>query len=284
MARRRRLETKAGFSPPRGGITLRRRSSSEKQVVVSSFLNQKIHSLLSLIMKFILGKKIGMTQVFLPNGVVVPVTKVQAGPCQIVEVKENVNKNGLKAVQIGFDETKEARLARPQVGHLKDLDKVRNLKDFKIETKAEVKRGDTITVETFVTGDKVVVVGESKGKGFAGVVKRHHFRGGPASHGHKDNLRMPGTIGAGGVQRVFKGQKMGGRMGGERITVKNLEIIEVHPEVNEIYIKGAVPGGRNALLLISGEGELKLQTNKAAETAIAPEAAPELVVAEQVAQ
>ncbi|TSC84050.1 MAG: large subunit ribosomal protein L3 [Parcubacteria group bacterium Gr01-1014_13] len=116
-------------------------------------------------MKFILGKKIGMTQVFLPNGVVVPVTKVQAGPCQIVEVRENVKKNGLKAVQIGFDETKETRLAQPQVGHLKDLDKVRNLKDFKIETDAQVKRGDTITVETFSTGDKVVVVGESKGKG-----------------------------------------------------------------------------------------------------------------------
>lgn len=232
-------------------------------------------------MKFILGKKIGMTQVFLPNGVVVPVTKVQAGPCQIVEVREQNTKNGLKAVQIGFDQIKETSLSKPQLGHLKDLDKVKNLKDFKIETDAAVKRGDTITVETFITGDKVAVVGESKGKGFAGVVKRHHFRGGPASHGHKDNLRMPGTIGAGGVQRVFKGQKMGGRMGGERITVKNLEIIEVHPEVNELYIKGAVPGGRNALLLISGEGELKLKTN---ETVAAPEAAPEVVVAEQVAE
>lgn len=227
-----------------------------------------------------------MTQVFLPSGVVVPVTKVQAGPCQIVEVKENNKKNGLKAVQIGFDATKETRLAQPQVGHLKDLDKVRNLKDFKIETDAQVKRGDTITVATFVTGDKVVVVGESKGKGFAGVVKRHHFRGGPASHGHKDNLRMPGTIGAGGVQRVFKDQKMGGRMGGDRVTIKNLEIVEVHPEVNELYIKGAVPGGRNALLLISCEGELKLKTNETAETAVAPEvveAVPELVVANQSA-
>lgn len=211
-------------------------------------------------MKFILGKKIGMTQVFLPSGLVVPVTKVQAGPCQIVEVKENNKKNGLKAVQIGFDETKESRLARPQVGHLKDLDKVRNLKNFKIETDAPVKRGDTITVETFAIGDKVAVVGESKGKGFAGVVKRHHFRGGPASHGHKDNLRMPGAIGAGGVQRVFKGQRMGGRMGGDRVTIKNLEIVEVRPEVNELYIKGAVPGGRNALLLISGDGELKYES------------------------
>lgn len=227
-----------------------------------------------------------MTQVFLPNGLVVPVTRVQAGPCQIVEVRENDKKNGLKAVQIGFDETKETRLSQPQVGHLKDLDKVRNMKDFKIETNAQVKRGDTITVDTFIIGDKVVVVGESKGKGFAGVVKRHHFRGGPASHGHKDNLRMPGTIGAGGVQRVFKDQRMAGRMGGERITVKNLEIVEIHPEVNELYIKGAVPGGRHALLLISCEGELKFKTNQTVETVVAPEVvevAPELVVAEQAA-
>lgn len=230
-------------------------------------------------MKFILGKKIGMTQVFLPNGMVVPVTKIQAGPCQIVAVKENTE-NGIKAVQIGFGETKESRLSKPELGHLKDLDKVRNLRDFTIEKASSVKRGDTITVETFVPGDKVQVVGESKGKGFAGVVKRHHFRGGPASHGHKDNLRMPGSIGAGGVQRVFKGMRMGGRMGGDRVTVKNLEIVEVHPENGEIYIKGAVPGGRNALLLISGEGELKLSM---LETVAAPEVMQEAVVEAQPA-
>lgn len=227
-------------------------------------------------MKFILGKKIGMTQVFLQSGEVVPVTKVQAGPCQITEVRED-KKNGVKAVQVGFGETKESRLSMPQVGHLKDLDKVRNLRDFKIDSSAAVKRGDTITVETFVPGDKVLVVGESKGKGFAGVVKRHHFRGGPASHGHKDNLRMPGSIGAGGVQRVFKGMRMGGRMGGDRVTIKNLEIVQVHPESGELYIKGAVPGGRNALLLISGEGELKFKT----ENAVVPEMVPETVVEEK---
>lgn len=232
-------------------------------------------------MKFILGKKIGMTQVFLQNGLVVPVTKVQAGPCQIVEVHEDA-KNGVKAVQVGFGETKETRIAKPQVGHLKDLDKVKNLRNFNIENSASVKRGDTITVDTFVVGDKVQVVGESKGKGFAGVVKRHHFRGGPASHGHKDNLRMPGSIGAGGVQRVFKGMRMGGRMGGDRVTVKNLEIIEVHPEQGEIYIKGAVPGGRNALLLISAEGELKLTENQAAAPVVAVEEA--VVVSEQTNQ
>jgi len=244
-------------------------------------LSQEFCKVCNHYMKFILGKKIGMTQVFLQNGLVVPVTKVQAGPCQIVAVNEDV-KNGVKAVQIGFDETKESRLAKPQVGHLKDLDKVRNLRNFKIENSASVKRGDTITVDTFIVGDKVQVVGESKGKGFAGVVKRHHFRGGPASHGHKDNLRMPGSIGAGGVQRVFKGMRMGGRMGGDRITIKNLEIVEVHPENGEIYIKGAVPGGRNALLLISAEGELKLAENAMVAAVAAPE--EQVAAVEQINQ
>ncbi|MEK7681021.1 MAG: 50S ribosomal protein L3 [Patescibacteria group bacterium] len=209
-------------------------------------------------MKFILGKKISMTQVFLPNGKVVPVTKVQAGPCQIVQVK-NEKKDGAKSVQIGFGEARDKCIAKPQLGHLKDLNHVKNLRDFGVDNGSDLRRGDVITVETFTAGDKVTIVGQSKGKGFAGVVKRHHFRGGPASHGHKDNLRMPGTIGAGGVQRVFKGQRMAGRMGGDRVTVKNLEIVEIHPEVNELYIKGAVPGGRNGLLLISGEGELTVK-------------------------
>lgn len=212
-------------------------------------------------MKFILGKKIGMTQVFLENGEVVPVTRVQAGPCQVIQVKDE-KKNEVKAIQIGFGDIKESRVAKPQTGHLKDLELVRHLKDFRIDKEEGINRGDVITVETFTVGDKVTVVGESKGKGFAGVVKRHHFRGGPASHGHKDNLRMPGAIGSGGIQRVFKGLRMAGRMGGERITVKNLEIIEVHPEINELYLKGAVPGGRNSVLMISGQGELKLKKNE----------------------
>ena len=208
-------------------------------------------------MKFILGKKIGMTQVFLSNGNVVPVTRVQAGPCHITQVKDGTKDNA-KAVQVGFGAKAEFRMKKPQVGHLKDLDLSAWLKDFAVETVDNVKRGDTITVDTFNSGDKVNVIGTSKGKGFAGVVKRHHFRGGPASHGHKDNLRAPGSIGAGGVQRVFKGMRMAGRMGTDRVTVKNLEIVEVHPETNELYIKGAVPGGRNSLLMIQGEGELKI--------------------------
>ncbi len=209
-------------------------------------------------MKFILGKKLGMTQVFLPNGEVVPVTRVQAGPCFITALKEEKEK-AQKMVQIGFGEIKEFRLSKPEAGHLKDLTPVRHLRELAVETLDNLKRGDQIDLNTFVTGDRIDVVGESKGKGFAGVVKRHHFSGGPASHGHKDNLRAPGSIGAGGVQRVFKGMRMAGHMGSDRVTVKNLEIIEVHPETNEILVKGAVPGARNGLLLLIGTGELKVK-------------------------
>ncbi len=210
----------------------------------------------TIFMKFILGKKIGMTQVFLPNGEVMPVTRVLAGPCSIVQVKEKE-----KAIQLGFGEKKEFRLNKPEAGHLKDLAPVSWLKEFSVEKTEDISRGDFITLDTFAAGDEVEVMGVSKGKGFAGVVKRHHFRGGPASHGHKDNLRAPGSIGAGGVQRVFKGMRMAGRMGGDQVTVKNLEVVEVHPETNEIYIKGAVPGGRNSLLVIQGPGVLKIQKN-----------------------
>ncbi len=211
----------------------------------------------TIFMKFILGKKIGMTQVFLPNGEVMPVTRVLAGPCTVVQVKEKE-----KAIQLGFGEKKEFRLNKPEAGHLHDLAPVSWLKEFSVEKTENINRGDLVTLDTFAAGDEIEVMGVSKGKGFAGVVKRHHFRGGPASHGHKDNLRAPGSIGAGGVQRVFKGMRMAGRMGGDQVTIKNLEVVEVHPETNEIYIKGAVPGGRNSLIVIQGPGVLKIQKNE----------------------
>jgi large subunit ribosomal protein L3 len=208
-------------------------------------------------MKFILGKKIGMTQVFSPNGDVVPVTRVEAGPCQIVQIKDGKKDNAV-ALQLGFGTPKSYLVSKPAAGHMKDLDAVKFLHDFGVESIENIERGDLITAETFVVGDIVQVVGTSKGKGFAGVVKRHHFRGGPASHGHKDNLRAPGSIGAGGVQRVFKGKRMAGRMGNDQVTVKNLQIIGVSLEKNELLIKGAVPGGRGGLIMISGQGELKI--------------------------
>jgi large subunit ribosomal protein L3 len=197
-------------------------------------------------MKFILGTKQGMTQVFREDG----------------------------AVQVGFGEQKKFRVPKAQQGHLKDLATVRYMRDVRAEKESQsLKRGDTFTVKIFTPGDKVQVVGWSKGKGFQGVVKRHGFRGGPRTHGHKDNLRMPGTIGAGGVQRVFKNVRMGGHMGDERVTIKNLEIVQVDPAENIVYIKGAVPGARGGLLLISGtEGTIEIETTPVAEAV--GEAAP----------
>ncbi|KKW42220.1 MAG: 50S ribosomal protein L3 [Candidatus Magasanikbacteria bacterium GW2011_GWA2_56_11] len=163
-------------------------------------------------MKFIVGKKIGMSQVFLNNGTVVPVTRIQAGPCVVTQIKSQA-KDGVDAVQVGFGIQKAFRLSRPEQGHLKGIDMgtgltVRFLRERPMAEAADLKRGDVFTVKVFSPGEKVQVVGTSKGKGFQGVVKRHGFAGGPASHGHKDNLRMPGSIGAGGVQRVFKNMRM----------------------------------------------------------------------------
>ncbi|MFZ5364446.1 MAG: 50S ribosomal protein L3 [Patescibacteria group bacterium] len=199
-------------------------------------------------MKFILGKKLEMSQKFKEDGTVVPVTLISVGPCKVTQVK-TAEKDGTNAVQIGFDVAK--KLNKPESGHLKDLENFRHLTEIAIEKPEEYSRGQEIKISILAPGDKVQVVGTSRGMGFAGVVKRHHFRGGPASHGHKDNLRAPGSIGAGGVQRVFKGMRMAGRMGGERVTIKNLEVIEVDEQNNILALKGAVPGKRGATVLIS---------------------------------
>ena len=206
-----------------------------------------------------------MTQVFKEDGTVVPVTRVQAGPCQITKL----NTGRVNSVQIGFGDVRAKNLNKPQVGHLKDLELSRSLREFRVEDGKEVEKinkGDKITVTTFVEGDKVSVTGTSKGKGFQGVVKRHGFKGGPASHGHKDQLRMPGSIGATGPQKVFKGTRMAGRMGGDQVTVKNLEIIKIDADTNDLFIKGAVPGAREGLLSIKADGELKIAQDKVEET------------------
>lgn len=209
-------------------------------------------------MKFILGTKKDMAQVFRDDGRVVPVTRVQAGPCIVTQVKTK-EKDGVAAIQVGFGEQKLFRTPKAQQGHLRGLMTLRFMRDFRSDESVALKRGDRFTVKVFSPGDTVQVTGESKGKGFQGVVKRHGFRGGPASHGHKDNLRMPGSIGAGGVQRVFKNMRMGGHMGSQRVTIKNLEIVEVHPETNELWVKGALPGARGSLLLISSaEGNIEV--------------------------
>jgi len=210
-------------------------------------------------MRFILGQKIGMTQIFRDNGDVVPVTRVKAGPCVVTQIKK-VSKDSIDAVQIGFGDQKVFRLNKASQGHLKGLPTVRFMRDGRVEDGHTLKRGDMFTVTIFTAGEKVQVTGTSKGKGFQGVVKRHGFHGSPATHGHKDQLRMPGSIGSTGPQRVFKGTRMAGHMGDEQVTVKNLEIVQVDADNNELFIKGAVPGSRNGLLVITtNSGKIEIQ-------------------------
>ena len=236
-------------------------------------------------MKFILGTKNGMTQVFRADGTVVPVTRVKAGPCVVTCVKTEP-KDGVDAVQVGFFAQKKFRLKKPQQGHLRGLETVKILKEFKSGGQ-NLKRGDKFTVDTFAPGDKVKVTGWSKGKGFQGVVKRHGFAGSPASHGHKDQLRMPGSIGAGGVQRVFKNLRMAGHMGDAQVSVRNLEVVEINPKENELLIKGALPGAKGGLLVISaGEGEIKVLEDNTDEKKEAqePAAASAIETAEEKAE
>lgn len=199
------------------------------------------------IMKFILGKKVEMSQRFRSNGVTVPVTLVKV-PKNVVTQIRTKEKDGYVAVQVGAVEGKH--LSKAERGHLKDLSPMRHLQEFRVDEAGNWKRGDELSVTQFMPGDSVTVTGTSKGKGFQGVVKRHHFHGHPKSHGHKDQLRMPGSIGAGGVQHVRKGTRMAGRMGDEQVTVKNLEVVSVDGEKGLLELKGAVPGARNGLLII----------------------------------
>ena len=204
-------------------------------------------------MKFILGLKLGMSQIFDEKGKVVPVTLIEAGPCIVTQIKTK-EKDGYWAVQIGFGEAK--KVTKAIAGHLKKLGKLLFLREFrnkepKIDDK-ELKRGDRIDVSVFQEGDKVKVSGLSKGKGFAGVVKRWHFHGRPATHGTKHELRTPGSVGSSFPERVIKGKKMPGRMGFERVTVRNLKVVKVDKENNLLAIKGAVPGAKGTLLEIRG--------------------------------
>jgi large subunit ribosomal protein L3 len=212
-------------------------------------------------MKFILGKKIAMSQQFKADGQMIPVTIVKAGPCFISQVKKS-DKDGYQAVQVGFESKKKVN--KPLKGHLKNLAQARYLREFRIEgDKKEFSNGQQITAAVFVPGEKVDVTAVSKGKGFQGVVKRHHFSGAPKTHGDKDQLRHGGSIGAQRPQRVLKNKRMAGRMGNDQITVKNLEVIEVDDKNNILYIKGAIPGCRNALVRVVADGEMNLA--KAAE-------------------
>ena len=200
-----------------------------------------------------------MTQLYQEDGTVVPVTAVLALPNVVTQVKSTETKDGYNAVQVGFGVSKKP--GKAQAGHLKDLPAVKTVREFRVADGAEteVKRGDVITVEAFVAGDAVNVTGTSKGKGFQGVVKRHGFHGSPKTHGHKDQERMPGSIGAGGVQRVFKGVRMAGHMGDEQVTVSGLEVVAIDAEKNILYVKGALPGARHSLVMVYGPGKMTIK-------------------------
>ncbi len=200
----------------------------------------------------IIGKKIGMTQVFQENGDATAVTVIQAGPTVVTQVKTG-DRDGYDAVQLGFvtAEGKQPRLNSPEKGHLRAIDGVRHLREFRTDDTSSVKRGDRIDVGFLKQGDLVNVTAFSKGKGFAGVMKRHNFAGGPKSHGQSDRARAPGSIGAGTFPgRVLKGKAMAGHMGDSRVKERNLEVVEADPERNLLLVKGAVPGANGGLLMI----------------------------------
>ncbi len=203
--------------------------------------------------KGILGKKIGMTQIFTTDGKVVPVTVVEAGPNVVAQVK-SVESDGYNAVQIGLGVVKDNKVSKPQKGHFAkaNIKPVKFVRELRLPTVPEQNVGDTISVDIFAAGEIVDVVGTSKGKGFAGTIKRHNFARGPMGHGSKSH-REPGSMGpriSGGGGKVFKGKKLPGRMGGERVTVQCLTVARVDAERNLILIKGAIPGPKNGLVLI----------------------------------
>jgi large subunit ribosomal protein L3 len=204
-------------------------------------------------LKGLIGKKVGMTQIFDTVGEAIPVTLIEAGPCYVTQVRRP-EQDGYSAVQLGFDEVKPKRLTGGQIGHLKrnnlNLPPLRFLREIR-EKDTELKEGDKVTVEVFQVGDHVDVVGVSKGKGFQGGVKRYHFAGGPKTHGQSDRHRAPGSRGSGTTPgRVYKGARGPGHMGNDRVTVQNLKIELVDPERNLLGVRGAVPGAKGGILLI----------------------------------
>lgn len=209
-------------------------------------------------MKGIIGKKVGMTQIYDENGQVVPVTVIEAGPCYVTQIRTEQN-DGYTAVQLGFDalpkrSNGQSRLNKPKQGHLArlkaDLPDLRVLREFRVK-EIDVQEGQELRADIFATGDRVDVVGTSKGRGFAGTIKRHGFNRQPKTHGASDRTRAPGSISSTTTPgRVRKGTRMAGRMGGERVTIQNLEVVAVDPEKNILAVRGSVPGAKGGILLI----------------------------------
>jgi large subunit ribosomal protein L3 len=203
-------------------------------------------------MRGLIGRKIGMSQIFTESGKVVPVTLLEVGPCVVTQVKTK-QKDGYDAIQLGFGAVKEKHTTKPLAGHFKkggvELKKI--LAEFVTIQGFDYELGQQFTVSIFKSGDFVDVTGQSKGKGFAGVIKRHNFKRQPETHGQKNTLRHPGSIGqASDPARVFKGMRMGGHMGNEKVTVKNLEVFSVDSDKNQMMVKGAIPGASNGIVYI----------------------------------
>ena len=202
-------------------------------------------------MALLIGKKIGMTQLFEENGRVTPVTVIEAGPCPIVQIK-TLEKEGYSAIQIGFIDAKESRTTKPMAGHFGKggVKPQRILRELRIDDTSEFNVGDSIDVNAFEGVTKVDITGTSKGRGFAGTVKRHNFKVGRRTHGNK-SIREPGSVGSCATPaRIFKGKKMPGRMGGVTKTVKNLAVVQIDAENNLLFIKGAVPGANNDVVFV----------------------------------
>jgi len=212
-----------------------------------------VHAYMDGGMTGLLGKKLGMTSVFDDHGHVIPCTVIEAGPCYVTHIKTK-ERDGYEAIQIGFGEKKERLVSKPLRGHFAKagVKPVRFVREFRGNGNAEMQPGQEITVDrVFAKGDVVKVVGTSKGKGFQGVVRRHHFGGGSRTHGQSDRVRAPGSIGSSSYpSRVFKGQRMAGRMGGDQVTVRNLRVVGVIADSNLLLIKGSVPGAINGVVEI----------------------------------
>jgi large subunit ribosomal protein L3 len=201
----------------------------------------------------IVGRKVGMTQLLTSTGVVVPATIIEAGPCYVTQVKTQ-EQDGYTAIQLGFQETRPKRLTKGQLGHLRrnNLPVLRVLREFRIKSVDEYKVGQKILTDLFAVGEQVDVMGISKGRGFQGGVKRHGFHGGPRTHGQSDRLRAPGASSSGTTPgRIYKGKRMAGHMGNVSVTVSNLKVVLVDPERNLLAVRGAVPGMKGGLLVIT---------------------------------
>lgn len=200
--------------------------------------------------KGILGKKVGMTQIFTDTGLSIPVTVIEAGPCYVVQ-KKTPDRDGYGAIQVGFGEKREKLFNKPLKGHFEksSVRPLRFLRELRVEDFDSYQVGQEIKVDLFASGEKVDVTGTSKGHGFSGGIKRHGFHRGPMAHGSKYH-RRPGSLGAKGPARVFKGRKLPGHYGATRVTVQNLEVVKVNPESNLLAIKGAVPGPKGSLVII----------------------------------